>query len=116
MNTTGYTGSSSETWLLSRKVLSESGLDGTVILIGPGVETPPADLPLPQPIVLFVSDGDITARVGVSNYILAKDQALHIPEGKSYTLRNHTDAPAKVLTLAFPAPRREAPSLLVEFP
>lgn len=117
MNTsTNYTGSSSETWLLSRKILSESGIEGNVTLIGPGVETPPADVPQPQPVILFVSEGAVTASVGLSNTILGKDQALHIAEGKTYTLRNHTDAPAKVFTLAVPARRRETAPLLVEFP
>jgi hypothetical protein len=117
MNTsTHYTGSSSETWLLSRKVLSEAGVEGAVTLIGPGVETPPPDIPLPQPVILFVSDGGVTASVGLSNIILGKDQALHIAEGKTYTLRNHTDAPAKVFTLAVPTRRREVMPLVVEFP
>lgn len=112
MNTSAYTASSSETWLLSRNVLSEAGLEGTVTLLGPGVETPPPDRPSPHPVVLFISEGNVTVTVGPSNHILRQDSALHLPAGKTHTVRNHTEAPAKVLTLAVPAPRRDASTLV----
>lgn len=112
-----YTGTSSgDTWLLSRKILNEGGVEGSLTLVGPGVETPPAERPAPQPLVLFVSEGSVTVTIDPSNYILRKDEALHIPAGKTYTLRNPNEAPAKVLTMILPAPRREAPALVVGFP
>lgn len=115
MKTSDYTPSASETWLLSRKILTEAGLDASLALIGPGVETPAPDKPAAQNLVLFVSEGSLTATVGASNFILRKDEALHVPAGKTHSLRNHTGAPAKVLTLATPAPRPTAP-LVVNFP
>jgi len=115
MKNSDYTASSSETWLLSRKILTEGALEASLALIGPGVETPVPDKPASQNLVLFVSEGSLTATVGPSNFILRKDEALHVPAGKTHSLRNHTTAPAKVLTLATPVPRPAQPSLVVNF-
>ncbi|MET0263488.1 MAG: cupin domain-containing protein [Rariglobus sp.] len=116
MNTNDYTASSNDTWLLTRKILTESGVDAAITLIGPGVETPPSDHPAPRPIVLLVSEGAVTASVDRTHFILRKDEALHVAPGKIHTLRNHTDAPAKVVAITLPAPRRENPPLVVGFP
>ncbi|CAM2848856.1 cupin domain-containing protein [Rariglobus hedericola] len=115
MKTSDYTASSTETWLLSRKILSESGLEAGLTLIGPGVETPASDQPATQNLILFVCEGSLTATVGLSNFILRKDEALHIATGKTHSVRNHTTAPSKLLTLTLPRPRTPAPAL-VEFP
>lgn len=115
MKTQDYTSTASQPWLLSRDILAESGLLGSISLLGPGVEVPTRENIGSKHVVLFVSQGSVTVTVGRSNYILREEEALRISTGKDYSVRNHTNAAAKVLTLEAPIPRPAIP-LAVAFP
>jgi quercetin dioxygenase-like cupin family protein len=94
----------------SKTVLSEGDLNGFVTLLGPGCETPADEAAVDR--VLYVAQGAVTACTDLANTIVNTDQTFHVPENRSLTIRNHTDAPAKFLTLTLPAKRREEPVLV----
>jgi hypothetical protein len=96
----------------SKTVLSEGDLNGFVTLLGAGGETPADEVSVDR--VVYVAQGAVTACTDLANTIVNTDQTFHVPENRSLTIRNHTDAPAKFLTLTLPAKRREEP--VVVFP
>lgn len=105
MKSQDCTASPSAPWLLSRNVLSEAGIVGSLSLVGPGVELPPKEHTKGKHVVLFVADGNVTVNVGPTHFILLKDEALRVAPGKGYGVRNHTDSAAKVFILETPVPQ-----------
>lgn len=112
MNTKDQKPTVSPEWSISKNVLSEGDLTGFVTLLGPGCETPAEASGVDR--VLYVAQGTVTVCTEIANTILNTDQTFHVPEGRSLLVRNHTDAPAKFLTMTFPAKRKEEP--VVVFP
>lgn len=113
MKTQDNASSTAQPWLLSRDILTDAGLLGSLSLLGPRVEAPQRDTSDSTQVVLFVSQGSVTVTVGLANFILREEETLRIAPSKSYTVRNHTDAPAKVFALSAPIPRPARPPLVV---
>jgi glyoxylate utilization-related uncharacterized protein len=110
MNTKDQNRTAPDEWCLTKNVLNEGDLAGFVTLLGPGCETPSEDSAVDR--VLYVAQGAVTASTAIANTILNTDQTFHVPEGRSLVVRNHTEAPAKFLTLTLPAKRKEEPLLV----
>jgi quercetin dioxygenase-like cupin family protein len=110
MNTTDQKTTVSPEWSISKNVLAEGDLTGFVTLLGPGRETSSEVTAVDR--VLYVAHGAVTVCTEIANTILNTDQTFHVPEGRSMLVRNHTDAPAKFLTMTFPAKRKEEPVLV----
>lgn len=98
------------TWRMSKNVLSAGELNGSLTLIGPGTELPENNSSVER--VIYVAQGTITASFSAANYILNVDETLVVPASRTLAIRNSGDAPAKILILSLPAPRRLVPALV----
>lgn len=87
-------------WIAARPVPREHGVDGEIAVLGPCAEHVCAAVPRLRS--LYVVTGALTVTVGRTNHILAADSVLTLPPDRAATLRNHTDGPAKVLSLCLP--------------
>lgn len=105
---------STNSWLITRNVLSEAGIEGVLTLVGPGEES--KEQPALQSVVVYVSEGSVTVAVGLGNFILRKDEVLHIAAGKTWRVRNPNTWPAKILAITLPTVRRDNPATVVSFP
>lgn len=99
------------TWRMSKNVLNAGELNGSLTLIGPGSELPESTSSVER--VLYVAHGNVTATVGLANYILNADETLVIVPGRTLAIRNQGDVPAKILTLTLPSRRKAETSLTV---
>lgn len=102
---------SSATWRMAKNILNASELNGSLVLLGPGSATEETESAVER--VLYIAQGSVTAMVGPANYMLKVDETLHIIPGRSLTIRNHSDSPAKIFTLALPSRRRAENTLVV---
>lgn len=100
-----YTSSPDQPWLLSKPVIDQAGLQGSLILLAPGCER--SSEPAGREQVWFVASGAVTACVDEVNTVLLQDEALHLEPGKRALLRNHGTEPARVLVLELPPARIE---------
>ena len=89
---------------LSKNILSAGDLNGLLTLIGPGSDLVPSESSLER--VLYLAQGSVTASFSSANYILNADETLVVPAGRKLAIRNHGDAPAKLLVISLPSPRR----------
>ena len=87
-------------WVAARPVPTEHGVDGEIVVLGPRAERACAAVSRLRS--LYVVTGALTVTVGRTNHILAADSVLTLPADRAATLRNHTDSPAKVLSLRLP--------------
>ncbi len=104
MNTTTDTPAMTP-WTFNKPIISEAGLDGTLLQLGPK-----AELTLPSVArqrVFFVASGSVTISSRETNYMLGADGILTVMKDRPITIRNHTDDAAKLLELTLPAPRTE---------
>lgn len=99
----------------SRTILSEERMNGSLMLLESGQELSLDDTTSNQEHVLFVAEGSLTVRIGELSHVLNKDQAMHLPAGKSATLCNDTAGWAKILRLDLQLPAPVDP-LVVELP
>ena len=90
-------------WIAARPLPSEHDVDGEIVVLGPRAEH--ASPSVARLRTLFVVTGELTVTVGRTNHILATDAVLTIPPDRAVTLRNHSAAPAKVLSLILPEAR-----------
>jgi mannose-6-phosphate isomerase-like protein (cupin superfamily) len=109
MKTKDQTSTTGNEWCVTKNVLSEGDLSGSVTLLGPGCETPSEQTAVDR--VLFVAQGAVTAKTDIANTIVNTDQTFHVPEGRTLVVRNHGEVPARFLTLTLPMKRREEPIL-----
>ena len=90
-----------------KTILSQEGFTGALIRLAPGEATPPIDPAPPSEQLLFVVEGEATVRRDLVNTVLEKDQALLIPQGRSYTITATGETEAKILR--FETPQRQDP-------
>ena len=109
MKTKDQTSTTGNEWCVTKNVLSEGDLSGSVTLLGPGCETPSEQTAVDR--VLYVAQGAITAKTDIANTIVNTDQTFHVPEGRTLVVRNHGEVPARFLTVTLPMKRREEPIL-----
>ncbi len=110
MNTSPDTPSASSVivatpWSFTKPVISEAGLDGELVQLGPKAER--SFDAVDRARALYVAAGAVTVQVGATHYIIQTDAVLPIPADRTLSVRNHGDEPAKVLSLVLPAPRVE---------
>ena len=110
MNAKDQKRSGSNEWCISKSVLADGELNGSVIFLGPGCETSAEETAVDR--VIYVAQGTVTTSTELANTILNTDQTLHVAEGRSLTVRNQGETPAKFFSLALPAKRREEPLLV----
>lgn len=92
-------------WAFAKPVVSEAGLDGQLLQLGPKAEQSFDSVDRAR--ALYVAAGAVTVVVGATHYIIKTDAVLPIAADRALTVRNHGDEPAKVLALLLPAPRVE---------
>ncbi len=61
--------------------------------------------------LLFVIDGEVTVQVGGINYVLKKDEALHVPKAKPHAITN-TAVWSKLLRVDLPEREFITPQIL----
>ena len=109
MKTNEQNSAAGSEWCVTKNVLSEGDLSGSVTLLGPGRETPGEQSAVDR--VVYVAQGAVTASTEIANTIINTDQTFHVPEGRTLVVRNHGEVPARFLTLTLPMKRREEPIL-----
>lgn len=92
-------------WSFSKSVVSEAGLDGHILQLGPKAEQ--AFESVDRARALYVAAGAVTVQVGATHFMIKADAVLPIAADRAISVRNHGDGPAKVLALLLPAPRVE---------
>jgi mannose-6-phosphate isomerase-like protein (cupin superfamily) len=100
---------------LTRNVLSRDGIDCTIIGLAPTEEISSHDDRSAQDHVLFVVEGRVIVRLGDLNFILNKDDALHIEHGKEYIITGGASGWSKLLRVDI-APREVAAPAIFTFP
>jgi len=90
---------------MSRDVLEDKHLRGSVFLVGPGGEREFEPIDLEQ--LCFVARGTITLTIDATNTILIEDELLRIGRRKPLRIHNRDTSPAKFLLLTLPPPRIE---------
>jgi quercetin dioxygenase-like cupin family protein len=95
----------STAWSLLKPVISEAGIDGQLLQLGPKAEQPFESVDRDR--ALYVAAGAVTVQMGATHYIIKTDSVLPIPPDRAIVVRNHGEEPAKVLSLLLPAPRVE---------
>lgn len=99
-------------WLLSKTILTEGEIEGTLTVLGPGVETQAPDHPVAHDTVLFVAEGTPTVIIGELNYVLRPEEAFVVQRGKTHRFHNESPAPARVFAVSLPAPRPAEPAIV----
>lgn len=87
---------------LTKTVLSENGIHGAVIMVGPAEEVAPLpEREIPERI-LFVAEGEVTVHVGELYYILKKDEALRVAKGGEHTIVGAPGGWSRILRIDLP--------------
>ena len=90
---------------MSRPVIDDDDVQGTVRLIGPGREE--SLEPVAHDRLCFVCSGAVTLDSGELNTVLVEDEMHRIRKDRHLVVRNHGTEPAKLLLLELPPPRVE---------
>jgi mannose-6-phosphate isomerase-like protein (cupin superfamily) len=101
----------SATDAFTKTVLNAGELRGSITLLAAGAENLAAESAVER--VLFIAQGSVVATVSDVKYVLAADEAFVVAPGRSYSVRNNGDSPAKIFTLALPSRPRSEPQLVV---
>src|SRR5690606_39574569 len=92
-------------WAFPKPLASEAGLDGALLQLGPKAER--AFAPTGRARAFYVAAWTVTVTVGASNIMLGEDGFLPVAADRKISVRNHGEAPAKVLALLLPEPRAQ---------
>ena len=103
MKTDKQSGPEIAPWFHSKENLSEGDLRGNFVIIGPGGEVPLEESETER--VAYVANGQVTAVVAGSHFMLKPDETLRIPGRRVFWLQNRGDFPAKVFLLTLPRPK-----------
>jgi mannose-6-phosphate isomerase-like protein (cupin superfamily) len=88
--------------ITAKTILSKEGFTCTLLMLGPGDETPPREADQVEEHVLYVVEGGATIRFDEVNTILSKDEALLIPKGKQHVIAANPGVWAKLLRVDVP--------------
>lgn len=86
---------------LSKTVLAKDTLVCTLLALAPGEETATAEGQATREQMLYVAEGAVTVRIGDLNYLLHREEALHVPAGKEHAILAHASGWAKLLRVEF---------------
>lgn len=86
-----------------KNILNQDGVTCSLALLAPGDELSTGSDSAGTDHLLFVVDGSLTVQLDELNFLLNKDQAIHVAKEKSESIRNQSDAWAKLLRVDLPS-------------